>query len=98
MLSIVTWLTYNFNLCVTLQQQTCETSNGSMRGEVDFEREMMFLGLVTFFDPPKDSAKQALWHLDKLGVKAKVLTGDSLSWATRVCREVGIETTHVITG
>lgn len=58
----------------------------------------MFLGLITFFDPPEDAAKQALWHLSEKGVEAKVLTDDSLSLATRVCREVGISTTHVITG
>lgn len=92
------WLTHNFNLSVTLQRQTCETSNGSKRDEDDFERDMVFLGLITFFDPPKDSAKQALWRLAEKGVKAKVLTGDSLSLTTRVCREVGIRTSHVITG
>ncbi|XP_050899721.1 uncharacterized protein LOC127106476 isoform X1 [Lathyrus oleraceus] len=79
-------------------QQTCETSNGSKRGISDFERDMILLGVITFFDPPKDSAKQALWCLAEKGVKAKVLTGDSLSLTTRVCREVGISTAHVITG
>ncbi|XP_010266721.1 PREDICTED: uncharacterized protein LOC104604158 [Nelumbo nucifera] len=62
------------------------------------EADMVFLGLLTFFDPPKDSAKQALWQLAEKGVKAKVLTGDSLSLAIKVCKEVGIRTTHVITG
>ncbi|XP_024181306.1 magnesium-transporting ATPase, P-type 1 isoform X3 [Rosa chinensis] len=38
------------------------------------ESDMVFLGLITFFDPPKDSAKQALWQLAEKGVKAKVLT------------------------
>ncbi|PKI46770.1 hypothetical protein CRG98_032842 [Punica granatum] len=60
--------------------------------------DMVFLGLITFYDPPKDTAKQALWRLAEKGVKAKVLTGDSLSLAIKVCREVGIRTTHVITG
>ncbi|CAJ1938175.1 unnamed protein product [Sphenostylis stenocarpa] len=78
--------------------QTCETSNGSKREDEDIEKDMVFLGLITFFDPPKDTAKQALWRLSEKGVKAKVLTGDSLSLTTRVCREVGISTTHVITG
>ncbi|KAM0952591.1 putative P-type Mg(2+) transporter [Dioscorea sansibarensis] len=59
---------------------------------------MVFLGLISFFDPPKDSAKQALWGLAEKGVKAKVLTGDSLTLAIKICREVGIKTTHVITG
>lgn len=62
------------------------------------ERDMVFLGLISFFDPPKDSAKQALWRLAEKGVKAKVLTGDSLSLAIRICKEVGIRTTHVVTG
>ncbi|KAK7318654.1 hypothetical protein RJT34_03359 [Clitoria ternatea] len=79
-------------------EQTCESSNGINRDEEDIERDMIFLGLITFFDPPKDSAKQALWRLAEKGVKAKVLTGDSLSLTTRVCKEVGIGTTHVITG
>lgn len=59
---------------------------------------MVFLGLISFYDPPKDSAKQALWQLAEKGVKAKVLTGDSLSLAIRICKEVGIRTTHVVTG
>lgn len=59
---------------------------------------MVFLGLITFYDPPKDTAKQALWRLAEKGVKAKVLTGDSLPLAIKVCKEVGIRTTHVITG
>lgn len=75
-----------------------KTSEGSLDGEEAVESEMVFLGLITFFDPPKDSAKQALWRLAEKGVKAKVLTGDSLSLAVKVCEEVGIRTTHVITG
>ncbi|XP_068637890.1 uncharacterized protein [Aristolochia californica] len=62
------------------------------------ESDMVFLGLISFFDPPKDSAKQALRRLAKKGVKAKVLTGDSLPLAIKICKEVGIKTTHAITG
>ncbi|KAG9450742.1 hypothetical protein H6P81_010707 [Aristolochia fimbriata] len=62
------------------------------------ESDMVFLGLISFFDPPKDSAKQALRRLAKKGVQAKVLTGDSLPLAIKVCKEVGIKTTNVITG
>lgn len=64
----------------------------------DTESSMVFVGLISFFDPPKDSAKEALWRLAEKGVKAKVLTGDTLSLAIRICKEVGIKTTHVITG
>lgn len=75
-----------------------QISNGSMANDETCESDMVFLGLITFFDPPKDSAKQALWRLAEKGVKAKVLTGDSLSLAIKVCQEVGIKTTHVVTG
>ncbi|KAJ4967388.1 hypothetical protein NE237_019237 [Protea cynaroides] len=62
------------------------------------ESNMVFLGLLTFFDPPKESAKEALQRLAEKGVRAKVLTGDSLSLAIKVCKEVGIRTSDVITG
>ncbi|KAG1342310.1 magnesium-transporting ATPase, P-type 1-like [Cocos nucifera] len=75
-----------------------KTKNISMSNYTTIESNMVFLGLISFFDPPKDSAKQALWQLAERGVKAKVLTGDSLSLAIKVCKEVGIRTTHVITG
>ncbi|KAM7262009.1 hypothetical protein ACFE04_021086 [Oxalis oulophora] len=70
----------------------------SISDEDNIESEMVFLGIIAFYDPPKDSAKQALWRLAEKGVKAKVLTGDSLSLAIRICEEVGIRTTHVTTG
>lgn len=86
------------HLLIVLFLMLQQKSNGSMANDEAVESDMVFLGLVTFFDPPKDSAKQALWLLAEKGVKAKVLTGDSLSLAIRVCKEVGIKTTHVITG
>ncbi|KAK9284218.1 hypothetical protein L1049_023387 [Liquidambar formosana] len=83
---------------VAIKRLSPQTSDGSISNEETVESDMVFLGLITFFDPPKDSAKQALWRLAEKGVKAKVLTGDSLSLAIKVCKEVGIRTTHVITG
>lgn len=83
---------------VAVKRLQRKTNEGSIDSDEAIESEMIFLGLVTFFDPPKDSAKQALWRLAEKGVKAKVLTGDSLSLAVKVCQEVGIRTTHVITG
>ncbi|XP_021822124.1 uncharacterized protein LOC110763609 [Prunus avium] len=85
-------------LGVAIKSLDTETSYQRKDDDETFESDMVFLGLITFFDPPKDSAKQALWRLAEKGVKAKVLTGDSLSLAIRVCKEVGIRTTHVVTG
>ncbi|CAN6567883.1 unnamed protein product [Malus baccata var. baccata] len=83
---------------VAIRSLETETSYQHRDDDQTFESDMVFLGLITFFDPPKDSAKQALWRLAEKGVKAKVLTGDSLTLSIRVCKEVGIRTTHVVTG
>ncbi|CAN6542143.1 unnamed protein product [Malus baccata var. baccata] len=83
---------------VAIRRLGTETNYQCRDDDETFESDMVFLGLITFFDPPKDSAKQALWRLAEKGVKAKVLTGDSLALSIRVCKEVGIRTTHVVTG
>ncbi|TXG60134.1 hypothetical protein EZV62_014707 [Acer yangbiense] len=83
---------------VAIKRLQTKNINQSMDSEETVESDMVFLGLITFYDPPKDSAKQALWRLAEKGVTAKVLTGDSLSLAIKICQEVGIRTTHVTTG
>ncbi|KAJ4850493.1 hypothetical protein Tsubulata_011955 [Turnera subulata] len=83
---------------VAAKRLETERSNQSHANDYIIESDMVFLGVITFFDPPKDSAKQALWRLAERGVKAKVLTGDSLSLAIRICEELGIRTSNVTTG
>ncbi|KAJ7565807.1 hypothetical protein O6H91_02G076200 [Diphasiastrum complanatum] len=62
------------------------------------ESEMVFHGILTFQDPPKESAKEAIETLEKKGVAVKVLTGDALSIAVKICKDVGIATDFVVTG
>ncbi|GAB2283257.1 hypothetical protein Dimus_017779 [Dionaea muscipula] len=83
-------------LAVAMKRLKMKPSDG--RSDMSDESDMVFLGLVTFYDPPKDTAKQALLRLAEKGVKPKVLTGDSLHLTIRICKEVGIKTTHVTTG
>ncbi|OAY35775.1 hypothetical protein MANES_12G129300v8 [Manihot esculenta] len=85
-------------LGVAMKRLEMERSDPSITNYEFTESDMVFLGVITFFDPPKDSAKQALWRLAEKGVKAKVLTGDSLSLAVRICEELGIRTTYITTG
>jgi hypothetical protein len=49
-------------------------------------------------DPPKDSAREAVRELHAKGVHLKVLTGDSVAVARKVCSQVGIPAEHTITG
>jgi len=55
------------------------------------EKDLKFLGFLTFTDPPKKDAKDALKKFDRLGVEIKVLTGDDPFVALKVCRELGME-------
>jgi P-type Mg2+ transporter len=50
------------------------------------DRNMTVEGLLTFLDPPKDDAKASIQRLQELGVDVRVLTGDNLGVALKVCR------------
>ena len=65
---------------------------------VDDERDFVLHGLLAFLDPPKASAAPALAALQRSGVRVNILTGDADRVALKVCREVGLAVTGVITG
>ena len=62
------------------------------------ERELILLGYIAFFDPPKPSATEAIELLKKAGVKVKVLTGDNGLVTEKVCRNVELEVDRIVTG
>jgi len=72
------------------QAKTCFT--------VKDESQLILLGYVAFFDPPKASATEALELLHKAGVRVKVLTGDNGLVTQRVCTNVGLKAERVVTG
>ncbi|MCL2438913.1 MAG: magnesium-translocating P-type ATPase [Alphaproteobacteria bacterium] len=59
---------------------------------------MVFVGLLTFLDPPKATAPEALRALASHGVNVKILTGDSDKVARFVCKKVGIASAKVLVG
>jgi len=58
---------------------------------VSDEENMVFLGFLTFADPPKDTVKNSLEKLMHLGVSVKVLTGDNEMVTKTICDKVGLE-------
>lgn len=62
------------------------------------EHDMTFLGFMTFFDPPKESAAPALKALAKHGVDIKVLTGDNDLVTKKICKEVGLRVKGILFG
>lgn len=54
------------------------------------DENMTVEGLLSFLDPPKDDAKASIERLQELGVDVRILTGDNLGVALKVCRTLGI--------
>ena len=65
---------------------------------VQDEGDLVLLGYLAFFDPPKDSAAKALAGLAKMGVAIKILTGDNELVTQKICGDVGLDSEHIITG
>jgi P-type Mg2+ transporter len=62
------------------------------------ENDLTLLGYIAFFDPPKDSAAQAIEGLRRAGVAVKILTGDNPLVARKVCNDVGLREETLVTG
>ncbi len=62
------------------------------------EKDMVFLGFITLFDPPKKDVGQTLIRLRQLGVQFKVITGDNALVAESIARQIGVADPVIITG
>jgi Mg2+-importing ATPase len=64
------------------------------------EKDFKFLGLISFVDPLKKTAKGAIRLAEKLGVRVKLITGDSREVAGYVGYQIGLikNPEEVITG
>jgi Mg2+-importing ATPase len=65
---------------------------------VDDECDLRLAGFVTLYDRPKEDARAAIAKLRGLGVRVKMLTGDSRYVARHVATEVGISEARLLTG
>ena len=62
------------------------------------ETDLVLLGYLAFFDPPKESANAALEALRKAGVATKILTGDNALVTRKICADVGLPIEGLATG
>jgi Mg2+-importing ATPase len=62
------------------------------------ETNLIILGYLAFFDPPKESSARAITALSEAGVAVKVLTGDNELVTRCVCKNVGFEPTRIVLG
>lgn len=62
------------------------------------EAELILLGYIAFFDPAKDTSAKAIDALTRSGVAVKILTGDNELVTRKVCHDVAMPITKVVTG
>ncbi len=64
----------------------------------DDEHGLTLAGFLTFVDRPKADAGAAIGKLNALGIAVKIITGDNGTVAAKVCRDIGMTVTGVLTG
>lgn len=64
------------------------------------ENNLTFVGMTFMIDPPRDDVKKAIKECKKAHIKPIMITGDSISTAISIAREIGIleNDTEAITG
>jgi H+-transporting ATPase len=54
--------------------------------------EWLFLGLLPLFDPPREDSVETIRQAGELGVKIKMVTGDNISIAREISKQLGLGT------
>jgi P-type Mg2+ transporter len=62
------------------------------------EENMIFLGCLVFFDPPKSDIADTIQNLSRLGVSLKMITGDNHAVAAYISEKMGIAEPKILTG
>ena len=62
------------------------------------EADLTFEGYVTFVDPPRADAAEAVAALGRAGIDVKIVTGDDERVARHVCESLGVPVAHVLGG
>ncbi|TVZ14752.1 cation-translocating P-type ATPase [Maribacter sp. MAR_2009_72] len=61
---------------------------GSTYPEHQQDFKFDFMGLVAFYDPPKDNISQVLQDFDKAGIQVKLVTGDNANTAMAIAKQI----------
>ena len=62
------------------------------------EAEMVLIGLLLFFDPPKAEAAVTIGRLAELGITTRIISGDNRHVTAHVAQQVGVDPASILTG
>ncbi|MBU4246451.1 MAG: cation-transporting P-type ATPase, partial [Nanoarchaeota archaeon] len=61
-----------------------------VKDEIADEKDLIFLGLAGIQDPIRDGVKESIEACRKAGIKTVMITGDHITTATSIAREIGL--------
>lgn len=69
-------------------------------GDRELEENLIFIGLVAMFDPPRPEVPEAIAQCHSAGIKVTMVTGDYGLTAEAIARSIGLvkDTVRVVTG
>lgn len=60
------------------------------------DQPVVFIGLLAFYDPPKEEVKDVLLKLKRAGIDVRILTGDHKNTAIAIAKEIGFENCNAL--
>jgi P-type Ca2+ transporter type 2C len=66
--------------------------------EENLERDSVFVGILGFIDPPRKEVRGAIQTCKEAGIQVIMITGDHPETARTIARQVGINSSKVLTG
>ncbi|APV44979.1 Ca2+-transporting ATPase [Dehalogenimonas formicexedens] len=73
-------------------------NSGADFGGLSFEDGLVFIGLVGIADPPRPEARDAVALAKGAGIRVIMITGDHVSTAKAIAKQVGIDGEQALTG
>jgi Mg2+-importing ATPase len=83
---------------IALGYRVTQNQNDTASYFVQDEVTLTLRGLLAFYDPPKETASEAIRHLNSKGIAVKILTGDSDLVTVTICNKVGLNIKNVLIG